>query len=332
MKIKAQKRIWPLRSPFRIARGVRRAATVVEVAWHHEGEVGRGEAVAYARYGQNADAAVAALHAYGAELTAPLSHAQIQSDWPPGGARNALDAALWDWRARRAKRAVWQLMGAPPPRPWVSAFTLSLAAPQEMAAEAARASAMPLLKLKLGGADGMAADMERLAAVRAARPHARLIVDANEGWRASDVRTHLAALQAARLFFLEQPLPRGEEAALQGLPLPLCADESFLSPQDLPRLAGIFAFVNLKLDKSGGLSAAQAHAKAARAAGFRLMLGCMLSSSLSLAPAFVLAHEVELVDLDGALFLRRDYADGVRWHKKRLHPPHPDLWGGHASR
>lgn len=328
MKIKAQKRIWPLRAPFRIARGEKRAALVVQVALEADGAVGRGEAVAYARYGQSADEAVQALTDYGARMRRPPSHAELMRDWPPGGARNALDAALWDWRARTQKRPVWALAGLAAPRPYVSAYTLSLAAPHDMAAQAARAHAMPLLKLKLGGADGMARDMERLAAVRAARPHARLMVDANEGWQADELRRHLPALKAARLWLLEQPVARGQESALRGLPLPLCADESFLGLGDLPRLKGIFAFVNLKLDKSGGLSAARHEAAAARAAGFRLMLGCMVASSLALAPAFLLASEAELVDLDGALFLRRDYADGVRLERRRLHPPAPSLWGG----
>ena len=320
---------WPIAGGFTIARGTKTEALVVVVRVACEGQVGSGECVPYARYGESVPGVVAALRAQRGALAAGLDRQALQHALPAGAARNALDAALWCLEARRAGRPVWQLAGLPPPRPVVTAYTLSLAEPAAMAAAAARASGRPLLKVKLGGPAGGEGDDERIAAVRAAAPAATLIVDANEAWCEATLERRLVACAAAGVALVEQPLSAGDDAVLEGYvsPVPLAADESFHGLPTLDTVARRYACVNLKLDKTGGLSAALELAAAVRARGLDLMLGCMVGTSLGMAPAFLLAGLARWVDLDGPLLLARDRADGFRYAGSVMQPLASDLWG-----
>lgn len=318
---------WPIAGGFTIARGSKTEAVVVVARVACEGQVGSGECVPYARYGESVPGVVAALRAQRDALAAGLDRQALLHALPAGAARNALDAALWCLEARRAGRPVWQLAGLPPPRPVVTAYTLSLAEPVAMAA-AARASQRALLKVKLGGPAGGEGDDERIAAVRAAAPAATLIVDANEAWREATLERRLAACAAAGVALVEQPLPAGDDAVLEGYvsPVPLAADESFHGPPTLDAVARRYACVNLKLDKTGGLTAALALAAAATQRGLDLMVGCMVGTSLGMAPAFLLAGGARWVDLDGPLLLARDRAGGFRYTGSTMQPLASDLW------
>lgn len=318
---------WPIAGGFTIARGSKTEAVVVVARVACEGQVGSGECVPYARYGESVPGVVAALRAQRDALAAGLDRQALLHALPAGAARNALDAALWCLEARRAGRPVWQLAGLPPPRPVVTAYTLSLAEPVAMAA-AARASQRALLKVKLGGPAGGEGDDERIAAVRAAAPAATLIVDANEAWREATLERRLAACAAAGVALVEQPLPAGDDAVLEGYvsPVPLAADESFHGPPTLDAVARRYACVNLKLDKTGGLTAALALAAAATQRGLDLMVGCMVGTSLGMAPAFLLAGGARWVDLDGPLLLARDRAGGFRYAGSTMQPLASDLW------
>jgi L-alanine-DL-glutamate epimerase-like enolase superfamily enzyme len=242
----------------------------------------------------------------------------------PGAARNALDCALWDIAAKRARKRAWELAGLPAPQPVITAYTISLDTPEKMAADASAAN-YPLLKLKLGG-DG---DPERVAKVRAARPDARLIVDANEGWRAGNLEENFAACAAANVELIEQPLPAAGDDVLAKIvrPVPVCADESLHDRASLAALHGKYDAVNIKLDKTGGLTEALALADEAERAGFTLMLGSMVSTSLGVAPALLLAARAKFVDLDGPLLLAKDRTPGLRYESARVFPPAPELWG-----
>jgi L-alanine-DL-glutamate epimerase-like enolase superfamily enzyme len=244
---------------------------------------------------------------------------------PPGAARNALDCAFWDLEAKRSGRRAYVLAGLSAPRPLTTAYTISLADPATMAAAAAIANKRALLKVKLGGAG----DPERLRAVRAAAPHCELIVDANESWIAANLGDNFAACAEAGVTLIEQPLPAGEDGALAGVkrPVPVCADESLHDRASLGALAGKYDAINIKLDKAGGLTEALALAEEAQRRGFSIMVGCMLATSLSMAPAVLLAQRARVVDLDGALLLARDREHGLRYQDSFVHPPTPELWG-----
>ena len=314
----------PIAGHFTISRGTRTEAVVV-VAELREGACrGRGECVPYARYGETPEAVADLLRGLQADLSAGLDRAGLQTRLPPGAARNALDCAFWDLEAKRSGVPASRAAGFPALRPLTTAYTLSLDTPEAMA-EAARASGRPLLKLKFGGPG----DLARLEAIRAAVPDARLIVDANEGWREADLAENLAACAAAGVELVEQPLPAGADGVLATMPRPVkvCADESVHARDSLPRLVGLYDAVNIKLDKTGGLTEALAMARDARAAGFDLMVGCMLASSLAMAPALLVAQTADLVDLDGPLLLARDRPDGLFYEGATVHPPAPALWG-----
>jgi L-alanine-DL-glutamate epimerase-like enolase superfamily enzyme len=252
---------------------------------------------------------------------------------PPGAARNALDCAFWDYDAKRSGRPVHELAGLPAPHALTTAFTISLGPPAVMAAAAAKAVAKPasraLLKIKLGGSDEHGGDAARIAAVRAAAPKATLIVDANEGWDERNLSRNLAACAAAGVVLVEQPLPDGGDQALAGLkrPIPVCADESAHDRASLAALVGKYDAVNIKLDKAGGLTEALAMAAEAERAGFAIMAGCMVATSLAMAPALLLAQSAQYVDLDGALLLARDRRDGLIYRDSLVFPPAPALWG-----
>jgi L-alanine-DL-glutamate epimerase-like enolase superfamily enzyme len=287
---------------------------------------GRGECVPYARYGETVDGVTAAIEAMAAPIARGLGREDLQQAMPPGAARNALDCAFWDLAAKQAGRPVHELLGLLPPQPLLTAYTISLGSPQAMAAAAKAAAAdRPLLKIKLGRAD----DRERIMAVRRAAPHCRLIVDANEGWAAQDLAGHFAACAEAGVALVEQPLPAGGDQALAGLArsVPVCADESAHARASLPGLRDKYDAVNIKLDKTGGLTEAMAMAKEARALGFTLMVGCMVSTSLAIAPAILVGQGAAVVDLDGPLLLQRDRADGLRYDGSCVHPASTALWG-----
>jgi L-alanine-DL-glutamate epimerase-like enolase superfamily enzyme len=316
---------FPIAGAFTIARGSRTEAVVVVAELVQGPHRGRGECIPYPRYGETPEGVVASLEAMRVSVGGGLDRAALQSAIPAGAARNALDCAFWDLEAKRRGAPVAQLAGLAAPKPLVTAFTISLGAPEAMAAAAKAAASRPLLKVKLGG-EG---DPERLRAVRAAAPDAELIVDANEAWTNSLLKENLAACAEARVTLVEQPLPAGNDAALAGWahPVPICADESVHGLESLDALAGKYDAVNIKLDKTGGLTEALALAAEARRRGYRLMVGCMVASSLSMAPAMLVAQQADVVDLDGALLLARDRPEGLRYDGSLVHPPIPALWG-----
>ena len=306
---------------FTIARGSRSHADVLSVEISRADARGRGECVPYARYGES----IASVRAQIEGLDAGISRAALQTALPAGAARNAVDCALWDWEAKRAGRAVWDLAGLGPPQPVITAFTLSLDTPERMEAAARRHAQRPLLKIKLGTPD----DMPRLEAVRRGAPDTRIIIDANEGWSTevyAELAPHLLDLGVA---MVEQPLPAGADDMLAEIarPLPVCADESCHDCASLPALKGKYDMVNIKLDKTGGLTEAFALRAAARAAGFQVMVGCMVGSSLAMAPAVLVAQGAEIVDLDGPLLLAEDRAPALHYDAEGVHPPLPALWG-----
>jgi L-alanine-DL-glutamate epimerase-like enolase superfamily enzyme len=316
---------WPIAGSFTISRGSKTAAEVVVVTLEQDGATGRGECVPYPRYRETVPGVIAALEAARPAIEAGCGRADVPRLVAPHAARNALDCALWDLEAKLAGRPVWQLAGLAEPRPLITAFTLSLDTPEAMARAAAAAAHRPLLKLKLGR-DG---DAERLAAIRAAAPRSRLIVDANEGWSAEGLPALLEACAAAGVELVEQPLPAGHDEALRGLKraVTICADESAHGRDSLQELAGKYDAINVKLDKTGGLTEALALAAAARHQGFRLMVGCMLATSLAMAPAMLVAQAAQVVDLDGPLLLKDDRDPGLRYDGSLMLPPPPALWG-----
>lgn len=317
---------YPIRGSFRISRGAKTQALVVVARIDADGHHGRGECLPYARYGESVEDVVALLRAQADAVAAGLDRAALQTLLPPGAARNALDCALWDLDAKRRGIPVWRLAGlAAPPAPVATAYTLSVDTPDAMARAAAEVAHLPVLKLKLTG-DG---DRDRVAAVRAAAPAARLIVDANEGWSAEQLRRDAPALAALGVELLEQPLPADGDAALADgpWPLPIGADESVHGLASLERLVGRYAVANIKLDKTGGLTEALAMADACEQAGLKIMVGCMVATSLAMAPAHLLAQRAAYVDLDGPLLLAHDREPGLRYDGVLAHPPTPDLWG-----
>jgi L-alanine-DL-glutamate epimerase-like enolase superfamily enzyme len=329
MKLKRSLKVaverWPIRGQFAIARGAKREAVVVVATIGAGRHQGRGEAVPYARYGESVEAVVETIEACAEAVAAGLDRAALQALLPAGAARNALDCALWDLEAKLAGRSAADLAGLAPLRPTETAFTISLASPEEMAARARAAADYPLLKLKLGG-EG---DEERLAAVRAAVPGARLIVDANEAWRPEALTRLILAAKAADVELIEQPLPAGADAALAHVErlVPVCADESVHDRASLCALPGRYDAVNIKLDKTGGLTEALATKEAARALGLKIMAGCMVATSLAMAPALLLAQEADWVDLDGPLLLERDRVPGLAYSSGTVMPAPAALWG-----
>ena len=310
-----------LAQAFTISRGSKTEARVVTATIARDGITGRGECVPYARYDETVEGVRDAV----AALLPGTTREALQSLLPPGAARNAADCALWDWEAKRAGRRAWDLAGLPAPGPVVTAFTLSLDAPGAMEA-AARANAhRPLLKIKLGTPD----DMPRLEAVRRGSPAASLIVDANEGWTPevyADLAPHLLRLGVA---LVEQPLPAGQDEALAHMPrpVPVCADESCHDRASLGALKGRYDMVNVKLDKTGGLSEALLLREEARAMGLGLMVGCMVGTSLAMAPAVLLAQGAQVADLDGPLLLAEDRPTPLAYDERGVRPPEPSLWG-----
>jgi len=316
---------WPLAQAFTISRGSRTTAEVVTAEVTEGAQRGRGEGVPYARYGETVAGAVAALEAMAPKVAEGLDRSALQEAMPAGAARNALDAALWDLEAKISEKPVARLAGLDLPGPVTTAYTLSLDTPEGMGRAAAEHAVRPLLKIKLTG-EG---DLERVRAVRGSAPRARLIVDANEAWSPEHFERYAPALAELGVALIEQPLPAGRDEALARLPhpIPVCADESCHTSADLDGLVGRYEVVNIKLDKTGGLTEALRLAAAARARGFRLMVGCMVGTSLAMAPAILVAQGAEFVDLDAPLLLARDRQPGLRYEGSVLFPPKPMLWG-----
>lgn len=316
---------WPIAGSFAISRGVKTDAIVVTATIREDGVLGRGECVPYARYGETVGSVVAAIRTMESSIRDGITSDSLRRELSAGAARNALDCALIDLEAKRRRACVAQFLGLDPLLPVETAYTLSLSTPENMAEAARAAAGMTILKLKLGG-DG---DADRLAAVRRAAPRARLIVDANESWSEASFQANVAACVAAGVELIEQPLPAGDDALLAGVacPIPVCADESVHVAADVDGLADRYDAVNIKLDKAGGLTEALALLRVAEARRFKIMVGCMVGTSLAMAPALVLAQRADFVDLDGPLLLARDREPGLRYHGSQVDPPLPELWG-----
>jgi L-alanine-DL-glutamate epimerase-like enolase superfamily enzyme len=321
MKLTVQYDDFQLADAFTISRGTKTAAEVVTVCAEAGGYRGYGECVPYARYGESRASVKAQIKA----LPVDVTRATLQGLLPPGAARNAVDCALWDLEARCAGVRVWDLAGLPAPGPQITAFTLSLDTPDEMRRAAERHRHRPILKIKLGTPD----DLPRLEAVRAGAPVSRIIVDANEGWSVEAYTALAPHLLALGVDLVEPPLPAGADGALAGIarPVPVCADESCHDAASLPALRGKYDVVNIKLDKTGGLTGALALRDAALAEGFGVMVGCMVGSSLAMAPAVLVAQGAAFTDLDGPLLLAEDRAHPLHYDERGIHPPDRDLWG-----
>jgi L-alanine-DL-glutamate epimerase-like enolase superfamily enzyme len=321
MRIEVSRDVFRLAQVFTISRGSRTEAKVLTVRISEGGVTGWGECVPYARYDETLESVTAEIEG----LPDAFTRADLYDLLPAGAARNAVDCALWDLEAKQAGKRGWELAGLAKPGPEITAYTLSLDTPEKMQAQAALHAHRPLLKIKLGTAD----DMPRLEAVRAGAPDAQIIIDANEGWSAkvyADLAPHLVRLGVS---LVEQPLPAGEDDALIGMdrPVPVCADESCHDRTSLPKLKGKYDVVNIKLDKTGGLTEALALRDAALAEGYDVMVGCMVGSSLAMAPATLVAQGAKVVDLDGPLLLAEDRENALTFDAAGVHPPSAKLWG-----
>lgn len=324
--VTARAEVWPLKDRFVTAHGAKSKVEPVVATVRVGAHVGRGECIAYPRYRETVAGVLAAILEAAPALARAPDRGTLAGLLPAGAARNALDCALWDLEAKQAGQRAWALAGIAMPDAITTAYTLSADRPATMAAAATAHRDRPLLKLKLVG-DG--ADLARVEAVRGAAPDSRLIVDANEGWTVEDYRALAPAFARLGVALVEQPLPAAADAALAELPrpLPVCADESAHVAADVAGLAGRYDAVNIKLDKAGGLSEALAMLDAARAHGLMVMVGCMMATSLAMAPAMLLAARAEVVDLDGPLWLARDRSPPLAAAGSRLSPPEPALWG-----
>jgi L-alanine-DL-glutamate epimerase-like enolase superfamily enzyme len=324
-KLRLRHESWPIAGRFTISRDSKTVAEVILAEIEQGGALGRGECVPYGRYGESIEGVMAQLEGLRGAVEGGLDRAGLQAALPPGAARNALDCALWDLEAKQARRPVWELAGLDAPDPVTTAYTLSLDTAERMGAAAKAQAARPLLKLKLAGPG----DLDRVRAVRENAPGARLIVDANEGWTAADYTALAPELAALGVALIEQPLPAAADQPLAGLarPVPVCADESCHDRASLAHTSGRYDAVNIKLDKTGGLTEALALRRAARAEGYRIMVGCMLGTSLAMAPALLLAQGAEVVDLDGPLLLAKDRDPGLAYEGSRVAPALPALWG-----
>ena len=316
---------FPVAGSFTISRGSRTEIRVVTATLSDGEWLGRGECVPYPRYGETPESVIERVRSVAIDLANGLDRLALQNRLPPGAARNALDCAFWDLEAKRTGTPVWRLAGLAEPRPAATAYTLSLGAPGAMREKAAENADRPLLKIKLG-ADG---DLQRIQAVRAGAPNAKLIVDANEGWTLAQYQALAPELVRLGVALVEQPLPVAGDAALATIerPLPVCADESCHALDSLPQLARKYDVVNIKLDKTGGLTEALRLKRQAAAEGFRIMVGCMLGTSLAMAPAFLLTGGADFIDLDGPLLLAKDREAPIRYAGSLMYPADAALWG-----
>ncbi len=325
LRLRVEHQSWPLAGAFTISRGSRTTSEVV-VAEISDGEhAGRAECMPYARYDETVEGVIAEIERFAGPVAEGLDRAALQEALPAGAARNALDCALWDLEAKRQGKPVWQLAGLEAPGPLVTAYTLSLDTPANMAKAAALNAHRPLMKLKLTGKG----DIARVSAVREAAPDTRLIVDANEGWSLEMVEPFGAELAPLGVEMIEQPIPAAQDSVLAECahPVPICADESCHTSADLDALDGRYEMINIKLDKTGGLTEALTLRDAARARGMTIMVGCMIGTSLAMAPAVLVAQGAEIVDLDGPLLLAKDRPHGLVYEGSVMNPPDAALWG-----
>ncbi|TWF49716.1 N-acetyl-D-Glu racemase DgcA [Neorhizobium alkalisoli] len=317
--------IFPIVGLFTISRGSKSEAEVITCTMTENGFSGRGECVPYRRYGETVEGVLANITAMAGAIENGLTRLDLQANMKPGAARNAIDCALWDLEAKRSGQRVAEMIGATSTKPLVTAFTLSLGTPEAMAEEARKNAARPLLKIKLGTED----DESRMRAVAEGAPNARIIVDANEGWTPGNLLRHMEIAAEVGVALIEQPLPAGKDAELAKIRrlVPVCADESVHATGDLAALADRYDAVNIKLDKTGGLTGALAMKKEAQRLGFSIMVGCMVGTSLAMAPAVLLAEDAAYADLDGPLLLARERENGLRYEGSLVYPPEADLWG-----
>lgn len=324
MKLSVRTQSWPIRGSFTISRGSKTQADTVIVELSENGLTGRGECVPYARYNESVTSVIAELEQVADKLAAGIDLAGIQALLPSGAARNALDCALWDLNCKQTGETIWQKTGIQP-SPLMTAYTLSLDTPENMYQAALDNAHRPLLKLKLGGAE----DLQRVQAVRKGAPDAKIILDANEAWSVELYTALIPELMKLDIAMIEQPFPADQDEVLQSLerPIPVCADESCHDTHSLAEIVDRYDMINIKTDKTGGLTEALALKEQAEQAGLKVMVGCMLSSSLSMAPAFVVAQGAEIVDLDGPLLLDKDIEHGFAFTQNQMMPFSPELWG-----
>ena len=324
LSIEAKEEIWPLKQPFRISRGSRTEARVVVVTVSDGKEIGRGEGIPLARYNQSTASVLAQIESIAGEKN--LNRLGLQDLLPSGAARNALDCALWDLEAKAFGKRAWELANIPIVSEVETSFTISLDTPEKMSAAAKANAKLPILKLKLGGDD---LDLSRVQAVRETAPAARLLIDANESWSPSHYREIVSALKELRVELIEQPFSADADEVLESLdhPIPVCADESCHTTADLPRLTNRYEVINVKLDKTGGLTEALRLCERARESGFKLLIGCMVCTSLGIAPARLLASLTTWIDLDGPLLLARDRDHPVPYANGKIGVPSRELWG-----
>ncbi|AZO12753.1 MULTISPECIES: N-acetyl-D-Glu racemase DgcA [unclassified Mesorhizobium] len=316
---------FPIAGAFTISRGSKTEAEVITVTIAHEGHIGRGECVPYRRYGETMEGVREAIEAMRPRLAGGMDRAALLTAMPAGAARNAIDCALWDLEAKLSGRPVATRICAAQPHALETAYTLSLGEPEAMAAQARANATRPLLKVKIGGDN----DLARIRAVTEAAPRSRIILDANEGWTDGNIEANLAFAAQLGIALIEQPLPAGRDGILREIahPVPICADESVHEAKDLDSLVGLYDAVNIKLDKSGGLTEAVKLNERARELGFGIMVGCMVGTSLAMAPAVLLAQDADFVDLDGPLLLARDREPGLVYQGSLVSPPDRGLWG-----
>ena len=321
MKLETKLESFRLAETFTISRGSKTHADVITVKITDRGITGRGECVPYSRYGETHGSVIKQIRS----LPQELSRKSLQTLLPAGAARNAVDCALWDLQAKIQKKRVWELAGLEKPGPKMTAFTISLDSPDRMKSAAERNAHRPVLKIKLGTPD----DLQRLEAVREGAPGSQILVDANEGWSVKDFEKLTPHLLRLNIAMIEQPFPAGHDKVLEKMarPIPVCADESCHDRQSLPVLKGRYDVINIKLDKTGGLTEALALRDVAHARGFKIMSGCMVSSSLAIAPAILIAQKADFIDLDGPLLLAEDRKHSLRYDKDGVHPPDSELWG-----
>lgn len=316
---------FPIAGTFTISRGSKTEAEVITVTIDENGQAGRGECVPYKRYGETMEGVRAAIEAMRGQIIGGIGRTALRAAMPAGAARNAVDCALWDLEAKLSGTPVADAIGAVSPKALETAYTLSLAEPEAMAAQARANASRPLLKVKIGGDN----DMARIRAVTEAAPQSRIILDANEGWTDENIEANLAFAAEHGIGLIEQPLPAGRDGILRKIahPVPICADESVHEAKNLEALVGLYDAINIKLDKSGGLTEALVLRDRARELGFGIMVGCMVGTSLAMAPAVLLAQDADFVDLDGPLLLARDREPGLVYQGSLVSPPGRALWG-----
>jgi len=324
--VSVRRESWPLQGVFRISRGARTQSEVIVVEIAGDDVGGLGECFPYARYGETLDSVTAQIESVAGEIANGMDREGLLSALPPGAARNAIDCALWDFEAKKSGKRAWDIAGLPEPEPVTTVFTLGVDEPEVMGAKAKENASRPVLKLKMTG-DGK--DLERVTLIHQNAPETKLVVDANEGWTAAQYEEYAPQFAKLGVAMIEQPLPAGKDEGLRGLDrvVPVCADESCHDSKTLDDLVGKYDMINIKLDKTGGLTEALRLRDRALSMGFEVMVGCMVGTSLAMAPGVVVAQGAKVVDLDGPLLLAKDRAPGLVYDGSIIQPPDSGLWG-----